>query len=292
MKPVPRLFSATRLGGRVVQRTSRAIDLLHKQLDLIRYGNSYRKRHIILTGFPRSGTTLFYNMLSYSLPHFAVDDWEYSARKTIRSYQNHISKNFVDLFDPTAVFDANVHDKDVIFLLLVRDVRDIVTSVHANVPDDYFIGYEGRYAVRGHYPNYQVEFVPQGIEQFFGAIQSVDSTVPNSLLIRYEDLIAQPEAVQQLLRDTYALNFANNFADYAPDPTRRGMRYVGKWQAVKPELDKSTDKLSRENINRWKSAEHRKRVETQFTRYPQMFSVLTEFGYEQDDSWFYERAVK
>ena len=59
---------------RQTQRLGRQYDILKKEFDKIRYGNSYRKKHIIVSGLPRSGTSLLYNMLCSCLDGFNYDD--------------------------------------------------------------------------------------------------------------------------------------------------------------------------------------------------------------------------
>ncbi|MCG8324430.1 MAG: sulfotransferase, partial [Thiotrichales bacterium] len=105
-------------------------------------------KHIIVAGYPRSGTTLFYNMLRTSIEGYEFMDRECPASRTIGiDNKNRITKRPKDIFSIGDAVNNNNHDKYISLIILIRDIRAILTSKHKSVPDDYFIGFDHSYFV-------------------------------------------------------------------------------------------------------------------------------------------------
>ena len=251
------------------------------------------RTHILMTGYPRTGSSLLYNMLAACLADFEFDAGEVRATQTLWRWANRVSKRPFDLFDLDDIVRANTLGKRLIVLLTVRDLRDIVTSVHSHMPDDYLIGYESCYHVDGTYPNYSVRSSDRGLRDFYQAFERCRARSDvETATVRYEDLIADPGSVQQRLAEQLGLRFTLPFEEYHQRPERHAIRFEGSRRPLAPELVKFHDPVSRDYVGRWASAEHRARIEQQFGTHPELLEMLRTHGYEKDDAWFapYEDA--
>jgi len=246
-----------------------------------------RKTHILVTGFPRSGTSLFYNMLCSSLEDFAFDDWEIPALDTLWRYENHVTKRPFDLFALDDIVAANVHRKRLIVIAAIRDLRDITTSIHAMAPDVYLIGHEGCYELGGTFPNYERPFTGPGIGAFHEALTRWRHSAEIELqMLRYEDLVADPDAVQQRLAERLGLRFRSRFSDFHRHRDRHAIRFEGERAPLAPDLVKINDPVSKGYVGRWAEPRHRARICEQFTQHPELLEMLRFYGYEKDDEWF------
>jgi hypothetical protein len=270
-----------------VARTRVYPEIAKRWTDRFLHGPATRKTHVLVTGFPRSGTSLFYNMMCTSLEGFAFDDRERSAAETLWRWENRVSKRPFDLFELQRILDANIHGKRLIVVLSLRDIRDIATSIHPKAPDDYLIGYEGCYRISGSYPNYRKRFSGPGIGDFqreFRAWQ--DRTELEIVPLRYEELVADPPGVQERLVRELGLRFSRPLEEFHRHRESHRMSFDGDGQALAPELVKFHDPVSRSYVGRWAEKQHRERIRRQFGQYPELFEILLEHGYEKDDSWF------
>lgn len=248
-----------------------------------------RKRQIVVCGAPRSGTTLFYNMLSISLNGFKFDKLERYSRDTIRLYDNHVSKVPLEVLEISRIVDRNLYRKEIIVLVVIRDIRDIITSIHPNVPDDYFIGYDASYEIVGQYPNYLHTLNLPGVGEIYRAIELLKDCADYSVqLVKYEDLIADPHRIQEMLRKRFGFSFRRGFSDVNSFYHQKGIAYDGQRKPLEPTLVKLDRAVTNDFIGRWKQPEHLERIRQQFSSYPGLFRILCDYGYESDDSWFHQ----
>lgn len=231
--------------------------------------------HVIVCGYSRSGTTMFYNMLRNSVTDYNFFDKEVSAVNVIGfDKNNYITKSPLDIFRLDSITRANVFAKKVILLILIRDIRSILTSYHKAVPDDYFIAYDLQYS-----PDYEgnLTYKNPGIIPTANAIKkAIKNKHFESIVIRYEDLVKNPAEQEIKLKNKLGLNFKDHFENFyrhhIPEKLTRQLNNP------RP-LDKS-------RLNAWKLAEHSQRIRSQFTRCPDLFKLLIEYGYEKNNDWF------
>lgn len=258
------------------------------RFDQLIHGSDFKKKHIVVCGSPRSGTSLLYNMLNTSLPDLHFDEWEISSTVTLKHYANHVSKSPLDILHVEDILHANQFQKQIYWLVLIRDIRDTITSVHPNKPDDYFIGYAASYNIFGTYPNYRTELNAPGLKDIFEAIDQLTQSGQSYLLLKYEDLIENTDEIQVQIADLFDLSFSNKFSDYHRFPDKHGMKFAKQWQALNPELVKSSQAVTTNYVQRWRKPEHHARIIEEFTKYPALFDLLCQHGYESDDNWFNE----
>ncbi|ANT60958.1 hypothetical protein AYJ57_11640 [Salipiger sp. CCB-MM3] len=233
-------------------------------------------RHIVIAGQGRSGSTLFYNMLRNTLQGYGMFDREVPAASVIQLPGNQCTKRPFDIFDLPKLFQANQGRKRIDLICMLRDPRDILTSRHRSVPDDYFVAADNCW------------FVPEGRVPAFTApgflpVHEASMRVSGSGLfpqgiffLKYEDLVRDPEAVQQMLAEGLGLTFEGRFSDFhkaeIPQRLQRALNGVRE--------------VDTERQRKWAKPEHRARIIDQFTRFPVLHDVLKQLGYEEDQGWF------
>ncbi|MFC2970512.1 hypothetical protein [Acidimangrovimonas pyrenivorans] len=232
-------------------------------------------RHLIIAGQGRAGTTLLYNMLRSTLQGFDLPPSERAARTLIDLPGSFCTKRPFDIFDMPAIFEANQGRKRIDLIVSLRDPRDILVSRHAKVPDDYFCSADAMYFVPGDRP-------PERTAPGLLAIHDLSMAVAESSLfpqgvffLKYEDLVADPEAVQGLLEQGLGLRFSGRFGDFHAAEIPGALQ--GPLNGVRP-VEAAEAK--------WRRPEHRARIIDQFTRFPALFTVLDQLGYETDRGWF------
>ncbi|MHA6347505.1 hypothetical protein [Roseivivax sp. CAU 1761] len=237
------------------------------------------ERHIITAGYGRAGTTLFYNMLRHTLKGgFNLPEREVSAKELIKSPGNFCTKRPFDIFEIPNILKMNAGRKRVDLIVSLRDPRDILVSFHKSVPDDYFVSADFCYfAPKGQKPTKEAP----GILQTQHAIAQIATSgiFPQGVFIlKYEDLIANPETVKHKLAEGLELEFDGNFSDFhkqaIPEDLQRALN------GVRPVEKAATPK--------WQKPEHRDRIIDQFTRFPELHDILVALAYEDDASWFEE----
>jgi hypothetical protein len=232
-------------------------------------------RHVIVCGYPRSGTTMLYNMLCRNLSGYTAFDKEVAATKVIGLNQgNIISKSPLDLFKLEQVARANTLGKDILLLITIRDIRSIITSYNAAVPDDYFIAYDHCYS-----PDYKgnTPYNGPGIIRTAHAIgNAVQSKHFQSIIVRYEDLICSPRAEQDRIQHKAGMSFSGRFEDFHKGTLPEGL--TRQLNGQRP-LDKT-------RLDAWRRDEHAQRIRSQFTRCPALFDLLIAYGYEKNRDWF------
>ncbi|MDH3520137.1 MAG: sulfotransferase domain-containing protein [Myxococcales bacterium] len=252
-----------------------------------------RPVQIVICGYPRSGTSLLYNMLSASLDGFHFGKFEVPCVHHVRTRSHFVSKRPLDVFELEKLCRGNVFEKELFAIVVIRDLRDVITSIHPRVPHDYFIGYEASYAVGDDFPHGSKLLHP-GVRGYYERIEQLDELVDLTLVrVRYEDLIAQPDAVQQRLADALRVRFARRFAQFHEHPERHAYRYAGAERAVDPALVRESDPVDGSRLGKWRSDVHRERIRSQFRAHPELFEMLCAYGYEPDAGWFeaFERAA-
>ena len=250
-----------------------------------RFGRSPLKQ-IVVCGYPRGGTSLLYNMLSSSLRGFVFDEFEVSARDSIEKYENHASKDPMDVLRVAELVEHNVYEKEIHVIVLIRDVRDLVTSIHPNVPDRYFMGYTERWSPQGEYP-YTLVQTTRGVRACFEAIEQLRSTPDVNLnIVKYESLVSDPDNVQGELATALDVGFEHPFSQFHMRPEKHAYRYEGKTRAKDPGRVRENSAADRSRVQRWRRPEHAGRIRTEFAAHPELFAILRHYGYETDDGWF------
>jgi hypothetical protein len=175
-----------------------------------------RAAHLVLCGCPRSGTSLLYTMMRTSAGHAAfAPPNEASARSTRRRFSRRlITKRPLDVFEVQQIVSELGGFRNLFFLLSIRDPRDLVSSRHPSVPNQFFQGVDYQFFISRD----ALSLSKPGIAACFDAIRAVGK-MPNLqvLSVRYEELTREPEKLRQVLNDLTRMPFARPFSDFARD---------------------------------------------------------------------------
>lgn len=231
--------------------------------------------HIVVCGYSRSGTTMFYNMLRNSVSNYMFFDREIGASQAIGlSDENVITKSPLDIFKLNLICEKNIFNKKIKLLILIRDIRSILTSYHSAVPDDYFIAYDLQYS-----PDYNGNalYKTPGVIPTAKAIEQATKNINvQSIIIRYEDLILAPRAQEERIRDFTGIALKERFENFHNHPAPE--RLTRQLNGQRP--------LDHTRLDAWKKPEHAQRIRSQFTRCPALFDLLIQYGYEKNREWF------
>lgn len=205
---------------------------------------------------PRSGTTL---MTELMVNGFAIDG--YTPHETSvfvcprERFEILCTKNPRDVL---AVRPLLALDPDLWVIYVLRDPRDVVVSRHQQAPDKYWANL-GMWKER---------------QRAARALRSH----PRFVTVRYEDLVADPNAEQQRLRRAMPFLIPRaDFADYHrhAHPSGKSVQALG---GVRP--------ISTTSIGRWR--EHKPRVAAQLALHGPITDDLIDLGYEPDAGWLRE----
>lgn len=203
---------------------------------------------IALCGFCRSGSTLLYNMLRATVVNYEFFNRERPLRQCEETTAV-VSKRPLDIFSPSTRQR----------IIMIRDPRAIMTSVHWRDRKRYFVDAQKT-----------IDDTPGIIEQW----RAIEKLLRRSrhILVRYEDLVATPSAIQQQLGQSLGFEYRGKFEDF--HKSNHPERLTKTLNGIRP-VDAGHD---------WRP--HRLRIESQFNSYPELFQILVEMGYESDFVWW------
>ena len=179
------------------------------------YRKKMSKKHIVICGMPRSGTTLLWSLLPFAYP---MENWqtqsrETSARSVMNPNQNTLSKRPKDALKLSKIhWLAKLKGVDLKILFCIRDPRSVVTSRHPGVHDDYFIGWRNSYFIPdddGSRPT----LTDPGLYRFVRSWIRFASKV-NLMTIRYESLVSSPQQTQERISKLIGLSPKKKFGDW------------------------------------------------------------------------------
>lgn len=245
-----------------------------------------RAKHIVICGYPRSGTSLLFNMISASAVGFHCEKFEKLAIRRLHRRGNYVTKFPLDVLNVDEILSSNTLSKDIYFIVLIRDVRDLVTSRHPMVPDRYFIGY--RHSLWPKDPTFsEWRYEAPGIQAVYKAIQdySMRSDV-NLLKLRYESLVGETDRIQEQIEDFVGIRFVAPLSDYYKRRSKHAYKYTGRHKAKNVSLVRESERVDASRISKWRSPEHANIIREEFSQHPELFDILINDGYEPDKQWF------
>jgi hypothetical protein len=216
------------------------------------------RTHVVICGFPRSGSTLLQLMLASALSNPRSFRTEVpaleAARRRFRNSSVMVSKYPRDIDSLGAIrnFYAK-REAEAIFIVMVRDPRDILTSIHGGIPDRYYVD----------------------VERVVGICSSVLSVIkhpaPDTFVVRYEDLVADPSSVEAQLSSS--LHFETHLSEYL---------VTGSPPKVDESLENALGRLrpvDRSRIGRWRAPEHHGRTREVMLAAPELPDLIERLGY-------------
>jgi hypothetical protein len=218
------------------------------------------RTHVVMCGFPRSGTTLLQLMMETAYPNARTFHRERAALAAIQNtwpggHELMITKRPDDLFwiDEVREQYRDRRPKP-LFIISVRDPRAVLTSVFAK-KRGYCVPAQKWRAAYDHL-QYHLRF-------------------DDVITIEYRDVVERPQAVQERLtsfiRFQPTLAFDQYLASVPSDFDTTALN------GVRP-LDKT-------RLDRWRASEHRHRIQQLLEELPELPQRLIEMGYERDTAW-------
>lgn len=233
-------------------------------------------RHLLIAGQGRAGSTLFYSMMQHALCGFRMPDGEARAESLLSVSGNTCNKRPYDIFDYEKIVRLAEGRKQLDLIVTLRDPRDILTSRHRAVPDDYFYSADLTYFIGGNGP--PIRNMPGLIMTHFKIVEALKSGLfpRGAFLLKYEHLVADPARIQNLLEEGLGLEFSAPFSTFHESGTSQSLDLA--MNGLRP--------VAADNVQKWRAPEHRERIIDQFTRFPILHDIVTDLGYERDTSWF------
>jgi len=224
------------------------------------FGRTPLEMHLVICGFPRTGSTVLQLVLETCLEGVLGTHGEMSAIRVARmKFRNHrllVSKRPKDLYyvDRTREYYTR-RRAEVRFLLTVRDPRDTLTSVHRSDPDNYFVTPETWDMMYSHFVYCR--------------------EAPDCMVVRYEDFTGDPDSSQDSILAFIGQKATIPFKRYHESPVEN--RNAIALNGLRP--------LSASNVGRWKAQEHRDRIRKILRKIPGFAEKVVSLGYEEDERW-------
>lgn len=226
-----------------------------------------------------------YNMISSTLPNYRYTKFEKYFIYNLHKIGNIASKAPLDIMHLESIDNLNINKKKMTILIVVRDIRDIITSRHPIFPDKYFIGYDHSWWPQNESFTKWKYDAPGILDVHKSILKSIGR--PDSMLIKYEDLVSKPNVIQNDLGSKFNLKFTTLFSDFHMQSDKHAYRYSGRYAPKDSNLVLENKKVLANRINRWMTdIQSIDRVKQQFVSCPELFSVLEYYGYENSRQWF------
>lgn len=215
------------------------------------------KRHIIVCGCPRSGTSLMQHslrMLKGGYVHGGEARFHHGAAK------NHPEADWIATKRPgdyeiiQRILDAHEHTKAIV---MIRDGRDVCTSKHPDNPN--YLVKPGKWAWYVHTLTEWYQHYPP----------------KRMLVVKYEGLVKYHTGVMQMVADFVGTQMEKTWLEVCADldPEAKTVRAM---HGVRP--------IDVEGIGRWKKPEHVERLH-ELVQVPEFTDELLAWGYETDKDW-------
>ena len=208
---------------------------------------------IHIVGSPRSGTTLMHQLVvnCFDVDGYAPEEMPIYYEPAQR-FERFCSKW---PFDVLHVRPYLAFMPDLWVIVMLRDPRDVVTSIHGKAKDMYF--------------NNLREW-----RQCADAARRLRPH-PRVVTLKYEELVRDPEAIEAELRQRLPfLRQVRPFAEYHVS-ARPSKESLGAMHGVRP--------INQTSIGAWRS--HKPRLAAQIRIHGPITRELVELGYEPDDGW-------
>jgi hypothetical protein len=225
------------------------------------FGLTPLQKHILICGFPRSGTTLLQLMLENAIPQARrfgreTGGWR-AATYCWRNHAKAITKVPHDIFRLAPL--RNFYGKrgvELKVILMLRDPRDVLTSRRkTGGPKGYVVSSERWRLYYESFKRHQND--------------------PDVIVVRYEDLVAEVEREQKRLEDFTGETMAVPFSRFN--------------QVERPDFDTSTlnglRPIEQTLIARWAAPDHDDRIRQVLSELPELPQALIDLNYAPDTSW-------
>ena len=210
-------------------------------------------KRVHIVGCPRSGTTLMLGLIASCFEVDGACELEMSLhREPERPCAVFVSKKPTDVRILAPILRA---DPDLFAVYLVRDPRAVISSLHPGFPGRWFVTLSAWHECERHARALAGE--------------------PRFVTVRYEDLVADPDGVQDAL--AVALPFLrrrHRFSEFAR---------VAAVSADAARVMHGVRAVSADRVDGWRA--HLARIRAQEIVHGGLGPALVERGYERDEAW-------
>ena len=211
-------------------------------------------RRVHIVGCRRSGTTLMMELLWYAYRFSGRHEHEISVFEPVPAGESlYLTKKPSDTTRIEEIFRA---DNELFLVAMLRDPRAVMTSKHPSRPDVYFSDY------------YRWREYVRALSEY--------QDHPRCVLVRYEDLVTDPDAVQARIEQhcDFLQRRERAFSQFPldADVSNRAERSLG-----------GAREMEQARIEGWR--EHLPRVKGQILEHADLPRMLVETGYEADEAW-------
>ncbi len=229
------------------------------------------RKHIIICGCPRSGTTLLYDMMAATLQGgyvFPID--EIGAVQVKRKFHRIVTKRPRDVFELDRIVPVDPYATKLI--VCIRDPRAIMCSKHYHSAGQFKIGWKQILKTGSDGPR---SWEKPGLKDFLERCVGV-TTRWSAVPVYYEQLVTQPHRVQEALAEILGLEFEGCFADWTERlGTELPEGMSGMLNGLRP------PEASR--IDSWR--QHPQHIRKLLRQNPEIQDWLEYLGYEKDAQW-------
>ena len=219
------------------------------------------RAHVVIVGFPRSGTTLLQAMIESCVEDVRRFGSEtravIQARYALRNHTFLVTKCPYDIFSVQEIRDYYATQRAVVwFILMSRDPRSVLTSVHFSKSNEYYV-------------------TPDFWRKTFTAwkrLKSQSDVIP----VTYEDLVRHPDEVGERIRRLIGWELSRPFSEYLQNLSKD---FDGRaMNSVRP--------VDPGSLGNWQADHHHERLSSLLTcEMPELPEVLVQMGYERNRNW-------
>ncbi len=228
-------------------------------------------RHVVICGFPRSGSTLLQVLVETCVSD--ADSFTGEVEATWACRHANRRRRFLVTKRPDDVFEVEAlrawyatRPGQLTVLLTVRDPRDVLTSTHAGYPPS-----------RGYYCE------PDRWRRIHAAAEAVAAD-DDVIVCRYEDLVTAPARTQHLLDDRIGWTRTSSFDAFHATPAARTLDLApideGALGGVRA--------IEASALGRWRRPEHRQRLVRVLEELDELPAAVARWGYADDGSWVHQ----
>jgi hypothetical protein len=230
--------------------------------------------NIVICGYPRSGSTMFYNMLRATAQGYHFTDKERSAVHALKECEWPVITKFPsDCFYRDEIMEIDPHVR---WVVMIRDPRAVLCSKHPSTDNLYKVNWDKTFF--GGLPSqrrFKKQNKPGRYRSHWGLIdwdKAIDN-LPDPVFVRYESLVQRPHAEQWRLAQALGINFSSTFADFHKRDIPEKLRH--QMNGVRP--------VETSRVESWR--DHPGRIKAQFTECPHLHAIVMKRGYERDTQW-------
>jgi len=211
---------------------------------------------------------MLYNMIRTSATgQVAAPETEMSATSTKTLTAPFIvTKRPLDLFQVPKIV-RRFGNRDLWFVASYRDPRDLVSSKHKSVPQQFFQGVDYQFFISGETKSYGYPGLAACFEELARLRNASDQRI---LFARYEDTVRDPENLRSILRFATGLPLERPFSDFHMSVLPENL--TNALNGIRP--------VEISDVPAWTHPERLKRVCQQIQLFPEIETFAQDWGYD------------